>query len=330
MKVFNFNPVEYQAEYAKNGYVHVAKGVDPEFLTFARTYARDAIDRDDSLKEWHFKNKKSQFLFEFPPEVDFVGDLKQVVGEVAGMDRNSVTLCERHVKVYNDKAASNPPPHKDRLASELTVGIPLEVPENSYIVLYPDHCREVNHFASTAQHRASLRDEDLPETLLADVQPQEHRVWPGDVILFRGSSMYHERVNPANTSLLYLKFNSMGLDPLGEDPATIEARSYSELAISDLSDRALLQTQLMLSPRLERISRHYSRLYWREILQAKLWNEDDVYLDSEEFELLRALGHEHLRACDLLRRIGIDGADQHSRLPRLRRIISVGLVDIRS
>ena len=40
---------------------------------------------------------------------------------------------------------------------------------------------------------------------------------PGDVVVFQGSSIYHERMRAAGSKILYLKLNAMGLDPIGEN-----------------------------------------------------------------------------------------------------------------
>lgn len=329
MKVFNFEPEEFYEEYARKGFVHIPGGVAPGFIDYALTFARDALARqsETSLTEWTFRNKKKQFLFDFPERVDFHGDLKCPVANLAGL-RGKVTLCERHIKVYDDTAPATPPPHKDRVASEVTVGIPLQVPENSYIVLYPHHQRDINPFATAALYRSSLAEDNLPELTLADVDPEILRVWPGDVVFFEGSSMYHERVNPANTLLLYLKFNSMNLDPLAEDPSTGLQREVSLRAIQDLDDSRLLQSRVMVSPRLERISRHYSRLYWKEILQIYIWNEKEITIDEYQLGLIKGLGHERLRVFDLLRRNGVGGPDFTEHLNTARRLIRLGALDL--
>ena len=39
----------------------------------------------------------------------------------------------------------------------------------------------------------------------------------GDMIVFLGSSIYHERIRPRGTAVLYIKVNDEGFDPLGEN-----------------------------------------------------------------------------------------------------------------
>lgn len=330
MKVFSFNPKEFSSDYSNKGFVHIPSGISAEFLEFAQKFTDDALatHQEKSLAQWAFKGKKSQFLFEFPESVNFKKDVKDVVGDLGRLDRDKVRLCERHIKVYNENAPATPAPHKDRVASEVTVGIPLKVPDNSHIILYPNQCREINPFASTAQHRASLDDNALPENVLAGVDPEILRVWPGDVVFFKGSSIYHERMNPANTSLLYLKFNGMNLDPLGEDPSTTIQREASVQALDDLRDEALLKTTVGVSPRLENINRQYSRLYWKELLQFNIWDQPGVSVSEYEFNLVRVLGHEQMQVADLLRRSGADGAALYEHIHAVRRLVHLGAFDL--
>ena len=37
------------------------------------------------------------------------------------------------------------------------------------------------------------------------------------MIVFLGSSIYHERIRPRGTSVIYIKVNDEGFDPLGEN-----------------------------------------------------------------------------------------------------------------
>ena len=46
----------------------------------------------------------------------------------------------------------------------------------------------------------------------------------GDVIVFHGSSMFHERIKPRGTAVLYIKLNDRGEDPLGENIFAKSAR----------------------------------------------------------------------------------------------------------
>ena len=45
----------------------------------------------------------------------------------------------------------------------------------------------------------------------------------GDLVLFNGSSIFHERVKAAGTAVLYIKINDNGDDPLGENIYSAQA-----------------------------------------------------------------------------------------------------------
>ncbi|MDC0663129.1 hypothetical protein [Marinobacter sp. SS21] len=327
MNVFDFDPDDAAQAYQRFGYVHLKQGLNKAFLDYALNFLHAAEAEAQSLEEWRFKGKKRQYLFDFPDDMDFDRAIRAVVGGVAGLPGERVTLCERHVKVYEGEAPSNPPPHKDRVASQVTVGIPLVVPDDSYLILYPEHYRDVNAYASTALYRTSLDEAQLPETQLAAIEPVKLDVPPGDVLIFKGASMYHERVNPANTSLLYLKFNGIDLDPLGEDPRTLPQRTASLDRLNHLADEQLLSQPMMVSPRLEKISRYYTRLYWTEVIQLNVWGEKEATIGEAELALLTRLDR-GLTAADLLTRMGLDDSEFGQFLPKLRRLINLGAIDL--
>jgi len=325
MKVFDFAPEDYIEEYSQKGYVHVKGGVCKEFLKYALSFTKKSIENEmeTSLDEWRFVGKKMQFLFDFPDSTDLELDVKSVVGKVTSFPHGRVTICERHIKVYDDTAAPNPPAHKDRSASEVTVGLPLQVPDNSYLILYPDSHLDINHFSSTALYRSSLDEHELPEVVLKDIEPTKLNVWPGDVVLFRGSSIYHERVNPANTQLLYLKFNSMLLDPIGEDPETIRLGDISKQKIVTISDEQLLSANLVVSPKLDKLSRHNSRLNWQEIYQIYLWGEKEITVGEFEFRFIQSIGKTNT-VSNILQNINV-AADENT-IAKIRRLINLNII----
>lgn len=328
MRIFSFNAADYARDYETNGYAHVKGGVEPEFLKFAlQQYQRLASSSAD-MKEWEFKGKKLQFLFEFPENSDWPKGVKDAVATVAGLPKDRVTLCERHLKAYNSTAVEEPPAHKDRAASQVTVGLPLVVPEGSHLKLYPEHRREMNLFGSTALYRTSLDEEDLPENALAQVEPLRIEVPPGDVILFRGSCIYHERQKPANTTLLYLKFNAFDLDPIGEDPNT-PAQRTSSMELLNSSDEQLLNLRVMVSPQLDEIKRTYSRIGWREIIQARVFGGKEFGLSEADFHLLKSLPTDgRPTLADLLSSAGFDVFAHREQLPALRRLVRLQALDL--
>lgn len=327
LQVFNFDPADYAKQYAAYGYVHVKGGINSEFLSFAQSTAQGLMAQHKSLKEWEFKGKKQQFLFDFPEYSDFPYGVKKIVADVTGLPVEKITLCERHIKAYEANANPTPAPHKDRVASEVAVGIPLIVPESSYMIVYPQHVTGANPYNTTAQHRRSLDEEEWPERLLAGNEPLELDVQPGDAVMFRGSALYHERVNPANTVLLYLKFNAMRLDPIGEDPSTLAQRDLSLELLENRTDQALLDSVVEVSPQLERISRHYTRLYWKEMLQVYVSGQKEFTVSEDELQFIRNTdGSRTVR--QVLETLGVSVSGYGERLPRVRRIIKLGGIDI--
>ncbi|MFK8066709.1 MAG: hypothetical protein AB8D52_00520 [Gammaproteobacteria bacterium] len=324
--VFTFDPQDYVADYVKNGYVLVKNGVDPDFLEVAKAQAAMQEENHKDMESWHFKGKKRQYLYDFE-EWDFYGQGYETLALTAGLPPEKLKLCERHIKVYESEAKSHVPPHKDRVAAELTVGLPLVIPEGSHVVLWPENVTDVNPLNSTALYRLSLDEKDLPENILDGIEPVRLYADPGDVLLFRGNSLYHEREKPADTSVLYLKFNAMDLDPIGEDPSTVLQQETSQKLLSENDDQALLDLVVRVSPKLERISRHYTRLYWKEVIQVYVGGEEEFTISELELQAFKkAEGGKTVR--EVIVSLGISRSELLEHVPMIRRLASLKGLDI--
>src|SRR5438067_389013 len=75
-------------------------------------------------------------------------------------------LSERHIKAYDADARPEPDAHKDRFASEISVGIAIRVQPGSTLVLYPYDEVGVNPFNSSAELYASLSSTEHPRVAL--------------------------------------------------------------------------------------------------------------------------------------------------------------------
>jgi hypothetical protein len=287
MKIFDFDPTDYTERYASAGWVHVPSGIDSEFLAYLQDYVARRF-REKRVEGVAIGGTKDQALFEFPDDVDFPGELFDAVAAVCGLDRSSMTLSERHIKAYDDDAPTDPPAHKDRFASQVSVGLSIDIPVDSALVLYPHDHRETNPFNISAALRQSLDEEQLPENILPDAHAEVIEDSPGDVVMFPGSAMWHLRRNAARATNLYLKLNDFNSDPLGEDPATPVRRDRT-LQLLGAADGRFAELRPVLSRRLDSISRQYTREPGLEVLQAHVWEEAPVGLDPAELELLREL-----------------------------------------
>lgn len=290
MQAFDFTPTLYTDSYKHQGYVHIEGGVEYDFLLSLKEHLSNLLCAQEKfIKEWEIKNEKQQLLFDFFEDSNLIKEVSEKVALVAGWPAESIRLSEKHFKVYEQSADPNPSAHKDRLASEITVGIPLSVSKDSVILLYPHCCRDVNPFVSWAEMRNGLDKEDLPENYLENVEPVVISAKPGDLVMFAGSSMYHKRVNGAGTELLYMKFNSLGLDPISADPRTLDQRRLSLKILQSKTDKELLESSVDLSPRLHRISRHCTRLDWKEKIYVYVWGEKEFTISDTELSLIKEL-----------------------------------------
>ena len=339
MKPFTFASHALTAEYEEKGYVHVKQGVSNEFLSFAREQlAQCRQSGRNELAAREIKNKKKQYLFELP-DSDFLCELTDAIGALTNLPTAQMTLSERHIMIYDDNASSLPPLHKDRVASQVSVGIPLETSADARIALLPNGARAINlldnavycaratdSLARSAQ-AWNLEDSEYPKAVkLGSPELVELDARPGDVVVFAGSEIYHGRLNAVKSAALYFKFNTMGLDPLGEDPSTPARREKGVKILERKSDEELLRTVVQLSPRLRHVSRRYTRPNWTPVLQASVSGDKDVTLSDDDSCFLFAL-----QGCRTVRDIliGLDiSADRLlSHVPRIRRLGILGAID---
>jgi len=320
--MFKFDPTKYAAQFASEGYVHIPKGVTDEFYQKMSKQADEYI-KTQTMKEFAIGDKQ-QAMYEFPKEGDYVGELFGAVAIVCGLNRNDMVLSERHIKAYESTAEPEPHAHKDRFASEISVGVSVHVQEGSTLVLYPYDYNEINAFNTSVGLRASLSKDQYPEPALKKARRVEIKDSPGDVIMFRGHSIWHLRANPANTTMLYLKLNTFNCDPLGEDSRTSEVRKQSQAAAA-FNDQQLEKMIPMIGRRVDYIHRHYNR-NWEEVPGVVLWNEKHFSLDEYELSALRAMdGKRTVRAVmDTLNKQG----NRAEALQKFRRLALRGVIDL--
>ncbi len=232
----------------ERGWVHVSGALSDDFLAaLVEQTDRQISTSGGDLENWRFPGKKAQFLWELPEDLP-LETLMTNICSLTGMSLETAKMAERHIKVYSAEAEELPPPHKDRSASTFTVGIAVTVPEDSRLMLWPDVDRRPNPYPTSADWRSSRAASELPEVIIEGSEPIEVDMRAGDLVAFRGSEIYHERYRPGGTAVLYLKFNDVGLDPLGEDPRTLqsEERTRDILANDSLHD----EFEVTVSPRL--------------------------------------------------------------------------------
>jgi hypothetical protein len=169
----------------------------------------------------------------------------------------------------------------------VSVGLSIDIPDDSYLVLYPHTDVSVNPYNVSPQLLASLEPYERPEVVLADAPEIQIDDQPGDVVMFRGSAVWHLRRHAANATNLYLKMNDFNSDPLGEDPSTEERqrRTLELLASANGSTPSLVP---VMARRLDVVARQRSR-DGQEVLHAHVWEEAPVVLRQVEWDVLHAI-----------------------------------------
>lgn len=310
MQLFDLDPATARDEYRQRGWLHAAGGVSDEFLAHL-TETIDARIAAGELQGPGLAGAKQQFLFDFPPEMDLQTQLFVPVAEIFGLDPERITLSERHLKHYDLDADPDPLPHKDRLASTVSLGITIRAPEGTRAFLHLDEQQDVNPFM--APHLlGSLRDDVHPATALADSAAVEIRDQPGDVLGFAGSSVWHGRRDAAGAMLLYLKFNDFGADPLGEDPRTTHRVATSRLLLSDLPDEATVS----LGPRIASIDERQVPPSWEPMTVVSVWDRNPLWISELEANVVR-----HAASAPSLGKLVADLGDRAPVLAAVRRLV---------
>ncbi|MBI5470767.1 MAG: hypothetical protein HY961_00335 [Ignavibacteriae bacterium] len=317
--MFSFVAADYATQFAEHGFVHVRGGLTKEFYDLlAKQVDREA----NRLKDWAIGNKQ-QSLYEFPETADYYRQLMSTIGSVCGLDPETLALSERHIKVYESDANPNPQAHKDRYASEISVGFSVTVPAGSRLVMYPYDELWVNPYNTWARLRASLSEDQMPEKRLVDAKKIVIEDKPGDVMIFRGNSIWHLRENPANTTNLYLKLNSFNCDPLGEDPYTTQVRTQT-LALLRSPDEILKRLIPLVGRRVDYFNQQLSR-DWQPAHEVVFWGERALKLNPYEMNALKVL--EWNKTVGNVLSI-VNGTSESTGLATIRRLASEGVIDL--
>jgi hypothetical protein len=283
-KMFNFNAEDYVDAFAEHGYVHIPSGLPDEFHAQLAKHVHDSFDKKH-LKDFA-RGDKQQAMYEFL-EPEHYDELREAVATVCGLEPNSLTLSERHIKEYESGADPYPLAHKDRFGSEIAVGFSISVPEGSTLVIYPEHDATVNPFNSTAELRSSFSPHSLPDIRLKSAPRVEIQDRPRDVQIFRGNAMWHLREHGAGTTVLYLKLNTYNCDTLGEDPHSSEIRQQT-LSMVNSSPSTWTAGIPVIARRVDYIHRRYNR-DWNELFGVVLYGQPHATITEAEFAALRLM-----------------------------------------
>ena len=318
MNIFAFDPAEHRDHYAREGWIHIPQGIDPEFLSYLRAFADERFTQH-KVEGTAIGGRKEQALFEFPEGVDFPGELFDAIASLCGLERDGMTLSERHIKAYDHDAPGEPIPHKDRYASQVSVGLSIEVPEGSELVVFPYDETDWNPYNISADYLNSLPPEKRPEKALTSAREVVIKDAPGDVMMFHGARMWHARRNPARAVNLYLKLNDFGCDPLGEDPATQQRREATLAAVGSANGN-LDGLVPVYGRRFDAVSRQYTR-DWNEVVHARVFDAPPIMLSAEELALLERIDG---------RRTVAEAAGDDSARAAVVRLADAGVLDLLS
>jgi len=323
VRIFAVDPADYVATYQSQGWVHIQNGMTPEFLGALTDFVDGAMIENRGDERFAFQGKKEQIVYPFSADFDdYPGELYEFVSTLCGLDRDTITLSERHFQVYDPNANPEPAAHKDRYGSQVSMGFSVRIPEVSRLVLYPHDHRSLNPFNSSVAFRASLQPDELPEVALRSAREVELADQPGDIVAFPGASTWHLRRRSAQAVNLYCKFNDFNCDPLGEDPGTPAVRRRSlELLAEANGDQGTLMP--MHARQFDKAARVFARQPGVAVYEANVWGEPPFGLTEQQFAVLQAVdGHTSWE--QLAAKLGPDVEVDSS----LRYLVEKGAIDL--
>ena len=325
MKVFDFDPADYADHYAEHGWVHIKNGQSPEFHAALKQFI-DTEFGANKVEGATIGGQKQQALYDFPAETDFPGELFDSVSQVCGLNRETMTLSERHIKAYNDDVPAEPAPHKDRFASQVSMGLSITIPENSYLVLYPFTDRGRTPFNISTHMRKELPLEERPENIVQGAERVEIHDTGGDVVMFEGSAIWHVRHNASNARNLYLKLNDFNSDPLGEDPSTGRRREET-MKLVQSGNGQLVTAKPVLARRFESVTEQYSRL-WDHTRVAEVWDSGPVPLEDVDLKVLQNLNGQSVQG--IAEQVSAEGVSSDQVQAAVKRLAERGVLDLLS
>jgi hypothetical protein len=197
------------------GYILLKDVLSGEFMKYLKDFHERSMAGNVTEKEkWRIGGKKQQFVFDFGSD-EAALEFRAGIAALTGLKPEKIAISERHLKQYEMDAPDYPNPHKDRGASKVSIGLPISLGEGTSVCIMPGLDRTANE----GERAVFMTEKECPD--LAKIYESSDAMFLneelGDMIVFLGSTMWHERVRPRGTAVLYIKLNDENLDPLGED-----------------------------------------------------------------------------------------------------------------
>ena len=230
MKVISFDPMDWAADYRRDGWIYQPAGATDEFIDYVRQFVADAAA--NPLHGLGIGGAKDQLLLELPPGFDVEAELLTPIALLAGLDPERITLSERHIKMYS--ADADPSRDRTRIDSRhRSQSGSRSTSRRSRISCSSLRARSTVNPLLRAGLIDALPPSEQPQLTLATAREVVLYDKPGDVTAFHGSAVWHLRRQSASTVIVYLKCNDFGSDPLGEDPRTAGRRAVTEQLLVD-------------------------------------------------------------------------------------------------
>lgn len=199
----------------ENGYVLLKDVLSSSFMSYLRTVHRMSVAGEvPEFGSWNVSGRKQQYVFSLPPD-EAADEFRETISRLTGLNQGALTIAERHLTLHNLKTPAFTAPHKDCSAFRYSISIPIDLVRGTSLCLFPGMDRTEN----TSERSIFLARSEDPD--FDGIYRSENAVMVneelGDMLVFKGSAMFYERVHSAGTAVFCIRMNDEGHDPLGEN-----------------------------------------------------------------------------------------------------------------
>ncbi|MDA2909532.1 hypothetical protein MYX04_01220 [Nitrospiraceae bacterium AH_259_D15_M11_P09] len=194
--MFSFDPKPYKGELVKEGWLFFPNGCSRKFLERLESFTESLLGGE------------AQDEYAFIPDHE---ELKIYFTTLQILTGNTdFTMCRNHVSIYKD-VEGDLLAHKDRHSLRYSCGIGIRATPQSRLLLWPDAPRDINMHPHYKDYEDAYGGYENINKILKSFIPKSINLQRGDVILFLGDEVFHQRTNPNGVVMYYLTSNTLGV-----------------------------------------------------------------------------------------------------------------------
>ena len=221
----------HKSEFQRNGYILLKDVISDEFMAYLKDFHRRSLDGTVAEHgKWRIGGKKQQFVFDFGSDA-VIEEFRAGIAVLTGMRPEKIAILGTPSEAVRGGCArlSGTPQGSRRFQD-------FRGPSRASRSRDQRLCHAGARPHPKPRRARHLHDRTGNPDLANIYQSKDALLLNeelGDMIVFFGSTIFHERVRPRGTAVLYIKINDENLDPLGEDIySTVKQQAPGALPVS--------------------------------------------------------------------------------------------------